>query len=365
LYALPGFDPEAAYKLAIRHTAECIDWYADWRGLFRDQDEKSINQVIRDVTHVFSIEMPDPNIGRDRCLTVFDFMRPGGDRLAMRIKLELEDLRVPDTVIARHLRALRVFCRHIEDHPPLIDGRELSDIYGRLSCPIEDRDIKKIATKKDVRLPTPGEMPGIYDAVSKWAWNERRFRWQANRSSAALISSFGCGLRGVSQRQLSLDNQVFDRNARVPRIDAPMSHLDTKTGRTLKIIHDPYPLEYLNYWLAEVRPQQVEAMSGLIYPPIGRGSSLTRPMSPAAFSEAMKRPLRYLRDRGLIDPKFTFHAVRATFATHYLEEHNSIADLLNRVGWSSISAAAHYIKPDSVVIAEGSRGYRRTLGKRR
>jgi hypothetical protein len=271
---------------------------------------------------------------------------------------------VAEPVILRNLRALREISSIIVRYPVLSDGTDLAAVYGPLACPLGDGDIPKPRSNQDFRVPTPAELPRIYEALLDWAGEQRRRPIQAYRSVVMLISSFESAMRGAEQRSLNLGEQVFDRRAAVPAFANPIHLLDTKTGVRRNVYHEPFGLDVVNYWLRELRPRIAQPLDGFVYPAAHGETSALEPLTSSSFSEAMKRPLQMLKERGLVDRAFTFHWARKTFATNFLREGGTLPALMGRGGWASPSSLAAYVRPDDDAIEAADAGFRRTMGRR-
>ena len=358
-------DPGEAHRLAVLHSARALETFRERRQLLEGITRKTLDQYRRDIDAVLAIPVPDPALGCERTLTIFDFLRPGfGAALVVDLKRELLDLGLPEPVVDRLLRGLRVVCRHLIDNP-VVDGIDLREIYGAFACPIGDREIRKHHRDVEVRTPTRAELGRVCEASHDWVLTQRRRPYQAARTGTIFVSSCSSALRGKEQRDLDLGDQVFDRTAATPRLENPIHLLTTKTKVPRNVVHDPFGLAMVNYWLGDVRPLIAPPTEGRVYPGIGHGSDPFRSMTSAAFSSSMGRLLVHLKELGVIHRNFTFHWTRKTFATLYLEEGGTLAGLMARGGWQSVATVSAYVKPHLEAVESADRAFRRTAGRRR
>jgi integrase len=292
-------------------------------------------------------------------------MQPGwGPLYVKQFKQEFDDLGIAESVGVRYLTALRLFSRWGVEHPVLPSGVDLPEIYGALASPLGDRDLRKVRRDQKYALPTSAELPAIYECATCWAESQPRWRHVAHRTVAIVITAFESAIRGVNLRTMLLHGQKFDQTAALPVLSF-LRLETTKNGEEHLAYPSPYGLAYLNWWLAEKRPLYAPAMEGVLFPAVPTSrSSVFEPMSAAALYESTGRLFDALKQKGLLDPKFTFHGTRKTFATNYLANGGTVPDLMKRGGWSSYGGLAAYIQNSRDAIDRNDDGFARTLGMR-
>lgn len=357
----------SAYEQARRLSEDAVDSWLDWRGTMQDLSPDTIKQSASDIRTLLEIEVWDPGLNMARTLTVADLLAPGrGAEVVRRLRLALEDAGMRDTVIVRLLRNLRVFARYTVEHHVLACGIDLRELYGPLACPLGDRDVPRTRSNRHCSLPTPDEMPRIYEAATEWASSRGRQPIAAHRTVTGLVIGFDGGLRGREIRRIDLADQIYDRSLTAPAL-TKLQITFSKNGEGREVPLSPYGLAYTNYWLKDLRPRIAPMHEGFLLPPLAAHSphsNVRKPLSGGAFHEAMGHLLDALKQRGLIHRDFSFHWTRKTFATHRLEEGWSIRDLLQCGGWLSLSSVAPYIHLSNAAVDSDGSGYRRTLGTR-
>ncbi len=357
-----GEDYLAHYLRDCELTQKLIAWEARWNREMRDLTKGTVDRQQQLLLRFFANPcIPDPVLGL-RPPTAREVLEPHlGRVIVLRAREALADF--PTGVMIDFLNAVRRFARFVsENGAALPSGENVALLWGRLACPIDDRDIPKRKPKRGVLLPSIELMDAIYDAIVDWAERQRK-QVTAWRTAALVIVCFESGLRGVEARGASLSDQVFDRSGRFDALPNRLAIHGAKGGPDRLVEVDRYGFEFLRFWLEEWRPRLVgDDLFGPVFP---SSTGQHRPIGSSSLTETARPLFENLKRLGLLHESFSFHATRKTYTTHFLEKDGlAVGRLLDQCGWSSPAQLPVYVLPSANTVADQRRQFSRTLGRR-
>jgi integrase len=330
--------------LGLRAIETFLNWRREMRGLSEHtiaSNGSRLRRILDGAELVY-----DRRLAIWRPFTLREILSPGyGRPVVLAIKRALIDDFGLDDVGYDILRDLRVFCRSICDGGNVLDdGTDLSECWGLLACPLNDRDIPKRTVKTEVHLPRPDDLSTIYAAALDFAAGRKRTR-VGYRTAVEFVLGCESGMRGIEICSLELRDQHYDRDRGPQTIDNPLVVENAKVGGWRAPFVESYGFELLRWFLETQRPKFTDDEDGWLLPS-ERGSRV----SSGSFSETTGELISHLKEKKLLHEQFTFHSTRKVYATHFMHRNGDIDVLLRQCGWTNSGQLAVYLRPwiDSV-----------------
>jgi integrase len=343
---------------AVCHTQEAIEFYLHHLANRRKRSRGIIEQARRHLRDLFALEIyPDPVLELLRPLTLPELLqRDGGRLLFFHLQDQFDDLGLGD-VGNDKLAVLRKFSRFIAETALLPSGTNLRKRWGPvLVAPIQDGEIERRKTRTKAQVPPIEMMPLIYEAIYEWEQLPGRRSASAPTTACLTRTAFGSGARGAELRNATLKEQLFERQHGPMALPAWLLLPSAKSDDYRRANLDPFGHAQLQYYLAKHRPLISGDPLGVLFPN-EQGTEL----SASSLSSNTKSLLDYLKECGLIDRGFTFHATRKTFATQFVERGGNLRALMDQCGWKNTSQLSVYLCASQSMKGRQQTAWERTL----
>jgi integrase len=293
------------------------------------------NYPIEDSEHpdgyrqMFIWEAMQPVIGRERILA---------------FSKGLVETGIKNRTIIGYLGYLRRFFEYVLEFPfiPGTGGQSIIAKYGRLSQPISEYDYPRHVydNEEEGFVLTGKELTDFYDFIRTEYIGSNQKKLTASRDYTMVIIAGESGLRADEIRNLDCISDLFyDKN----RIQTRHGKGFKGSGkRVRKTIMTPLAKDTLLIYEQRIRPYFTNAATSTTLFLTERGEML----SYGKMWFALNCIVEKAREAGLeIPPKLSWHSLRKSFATNYMERHpEDIWVLMDMMGHVNPSTLHRYVK---------------------
>src|SRR6266566_1880723 len=345
-------------QMLVDHHA-MLQGYLDTH-ITRNHSDRTIESERRDLPGWFEsfVMLDDDHPDGERQLLLWEAMEPvlGRQRIVAFSK-GLVDAGLRPRTVHGYLGSLRRLFQYILEYP-YIPGLEVQPIvsrYGRIEQPVLEYDypVHMLDQEEEGFVLTGDRLLQFYDFVRLQYIGHHQKKLPASRDYTMIVLAGESGLRA---------DEICHLDALGPHRDLFYEHnrVQTRYGkgtngsgkRVRKTIFTERAQEVMRIYEEQVRPAFRNAKTNVALFLTEEGNRITY----SAMWDILDRIVKIARKASLeMPPNLTWHSLRKSFATNYIEEHpGSVWQLMEYMGHQNLSTLHRY-------IAHGREYYERAL----